>query len=336
MHKTSSQDKLIEQLQKILHSRGEKALKLAREKVLEENLESKKVKEALTYFMNEYWHDVTRPALLSIVCEAVGGDPNITFPVSIPMSLISGAIDIHDDIIDQSTSKWSRPTVYGKFGKNVALLVGDALLFKGFTLLHEAINNEIPADKILAISKIIKTTFFELGDAEALELQFRGRSNISSENYTRVVKMKAADVEAHMRIASILGNGTKKEIEALSAYGRLLGMLIILNDDLTDMLCFDEFQNRVMNDHLPLQVFYALEKSKDKSEIESILGKTIKTKSDVEKIINFTNNAEGPIFVAEMMKRFADKSISHLENIKKNKNILELLVKTLIPLIVDN
>jgi len=336
MKKVPSQEEMMEQVQKILEERGRKALEMARKTVLEEEIECREVREALKYFMTEYWHDVARPALLSLACEAVGGDPEITTPIAIPMTLISGAIDIHDDIIDQSKSKWSRPTVYGKFGKNVALLVGDALLFKGLTLLHEAVKKGIPAKKIVVISDIIKKTFFELGDAEAIELQFRERTDILSEEYLRIVRKKAADVEAHTRISSILGNGTQKEIEALSAYGRLLGMMMILNDDLADMLDYDEFVNRIKNEHLPLQVIYALEKSRDKGKINPILRKKQKTKSDIKKIVNFTNKAEGPVFVAEKMKVIVDEAISNLQAIGKNKNYFKLLVETLLPSVIES
>ena len=64
--------------------------------------------------MTQYWHDVTRPALLSLICEAVCGDPYITTPIGVSMTLISGGIDIHDDIVDQSKSKGPQQTVYGK------------------------------------------------------------------------------------------------------------------------------------------------------------------------------------------------------------------------------
>jgi geranylgeranyl pyrophosphate synthase len=335
MNDTISQEEITKKLQQLLEERGKKALELARKTVLEEKIESKEVREALEYFMTEYWHDITRPALLSLVCEAVGGDPNIITPVAIPMSLISGAIDIHDDIIDQSKNKLSRPTVYGKFGRNVALLVGDALLFKGFTLLHKAIEKGIPAKKITLIFEIIEETFFELGNAEALELQFRGRLDVLPEDYLKVVRKKAADVEAHMRIGSILGDGTKKEIKALSSYGRLLGMLIILNDDLADMQDFNEYMHRIKIEHLPLQVIYALENCKNKSEINLILGKKKKTKKDIKQIMNFTNNAEGPVFVAEKMMRIADEAILHLQSIKKNSQYLKSFLKTLIPSIIE-
>jgi geranylgeranyl pyrophosphate synthase len=335
MNDTASQEEITKKLQQLLEERGMKALELARKTVLEEKIESKEVREALKYFMSEYWYDVTRPALLSLVCEAVGGDPNIITPVAIPMSLISGAIDIHDDLVDRSKSKWSRLTVYGKFGRNVALLVGDALLFKGFTLLYEAVKKGIPAEKILMISNIIKETFFELGDAEALELQFRGRLDVLSEDYLRVVRKKAADVEAYLRIGSILGKGTQKEIKSLRKYGRLLGMMIILNDDLFDMNDFGEFMNRIKNEHIPLQIIYALEKSRDKSQFNLILRKRKKTKDDFKKIIDFTKNAEGPILVAKKMKSIVDEAEYHLQGIKKNKQYFKYLVESLLPSVIE-
>jgi len=146
--KNMSQEEVMEEVQKIFRKRGSKALEMARKEVLEEEIECKEVREALKYFMTEYWQDLARPALLSLCCEAVGGDPDATIPVAIPLSLISGGIDIHDDIIDQSTIKDGRPTVYGRFGKDVALLVGDALLFKGLTLLHKSDDKGISAEKL--------------------------------------------------------------------------------------------------------------------------------------------------------------------------------------------
>ena len=83
MENNLSPEEITEQLQKVLYERGKEAFELARITVLDEKIESKEVREALEYFMTEYWRDVTRPALLSLVCEAVGGDPKITVPLGV-------------------------------------------------------------------------------------------------------------------------------------------------------------------------------------------------------------------------------------------------------------
>ena len=325
--KRHSQEEPMEQVQRILEERGRKALEIARKTVLEEEIECKEAREALRYFMTEYWHDVARPALLSLVCEAVGGDPDITTPIAIPMTLISGAIDIHDDIIDQSKIKGSRSTVLGKFGKEIALLVGDALLFKGFALLHKAVEKGIPAEKVAVIIDIVNRTFFELGDAEALELQFRGRTDITPEEYLRVVKKKAADVEAHTRISAILGDGSKEEIEALGEYGRILGMLILLRDDLIDMIDFEEIVHRIKREHLPIQILYVLQNSKIKPEIGSVLSKETITKRDAEKIMAVVDKAGGFDRVVEFMEELAQSACTRIEKVRGDKQHLQLLVR---------
>jgi geranylgeranyl pyrophosphate synthase len=314
-------------VQKLLKERGSKALEEARKTILQEKVECKEVREALTYFMQEYWHDLARPALLSLVCEAVGGDPELTTPIAISMSLISGAIDIHDDLIDQSKVKGSRPTVLGKFGKDVALLVGDALLFKGFALLHGSVESGVPAEKLPVIIDIVKRMFFELGDAEALELKFRGRLDVTPEEYLRVVRKKAADVEAHTRISAILGGGSKEEIEALSKYGRLLGMLIILRDDVIDMIDFDEAVQRFKKECLPLPILYALQNPKMRSILYPILLKKTITKRDAKAILQVTNEERELGRLRKFMQELAEDAYSHAEIVKQNNDCLTLLVK---------
>lgn len=326
----NQQENVIEHVEKLLEERGSKALEEARKALLQEEVECKEVREALAYFLYEYWHDLARPTLLSIACEAVGGDPYITAPVAVPLMLISGAIDIHDDIIDQSKTKGSRPTVLGKFGKDVALLVGDALLFKGLSLLHEAVEKGVPAEKLSIIIDIINRTFFELGDAEALELQFRGRLDVTPEEYLRVVRKKGADVEAHTRISAILGEGSEDEIEALSQFGRLLGMMIILRDDLVDMIDFKEVQHRIKRESLPLPILYALQNAKRKSKLCSLLLKKALTKRDIEMILENTGKAGGIKQLRKLMQKLSAEACSHIRDLKSNKDKLALLANAML------
>jgi len=323
-----AREEITEQVEKILNERGSKALEAARNEILQEKIECKEAREALTYFMTQYWHDVARPALLSLACEAVGGDPNITTPIAVSMILTSGAIDIHDDIIDQSKVKWSHPTVLGKFGKDIALLVGDALFFKGFTLLCEAVKKGIPAEKAAVIIDAIRKTFFELGDAEALELRFRGRIDVTPEEYLHVVRKKAADVEAYTRISAILGGGSKEEIEALAKYGRLLGMMMILRDDLVDMIDFEEAVHRIKRECLPLPILYVLQNPKVRSRLASILLKKPIRKGDAKTILEVTEKAGGLKYTRKIMHNLTREIYSCAENLKRNKNIFILLANS--------
>lgn len=326
MNENLSQEEITEQLLKLLHERGDKALELTRKMLLEEKIESKEAQEAIQYFMIEWGKNTTRPALLSLVCEAVGGDPEITTPIAVSINLIVGGITIHDDIIDQSKKKDNRLTVFGKFGEEMALLVGDALMFKGFNELFTAVEKGVPAEQIAIISNIITRTFFEVGNAVALELQFRGRADVTPEDFLSVLKKKAADFEACTRIGAIIGKGSKEEVEALGKYGRLLGMLGLLRDDMIDMLDLQEIRHNIKKEHLSLVILYALQNPELHSTIADLLNKTL-TKEDAEKLLIAADQAGGFVLTDKYMQVLAENALNKLEEIRFNKTILRLLIR---------
>jgi geranylgeranyl pyrophosphate synthase len=324
--KENSEENIEEQILKLLRKKGRNCVELAKKEVLNEKIETKEVTEALKYFITEYWNDFTRPALLSLISEAVGGESKKVTPIAVSLTLIAGAIDIHDDIIDQSEKKGEKYTVFGKFGKNIALLVGDALLFKGFTVLYESLNKGVKSEQIFAICRIIKNTFFELGDAESLELAFRNRIDITPEDYLHVVKKKAADVEAYTKIGALIGGGSQKEIKQFGEYGRLLGMLVILRDDIIDMFDSEETIHRIKKEHISLPLIYALQNQKIKKKILNSI-KEIKKSEDAKKLSILINDAGGFELLNQCMENIAKAAINKIKLIKFNKNELKLLIQ---------
>jgi geranylgeranyl diphosphate synthase type I len=327
----SKPDAAIEEIQRIFLKRGTSILEQARKRVLEEKLQSQDAQKALSYFMNEYWQDTARPSLMALACEAVGGNSELTSPIAVPMILISGAIDIHDDIIDQSKTKDGRPTVYGKFGKEIALLVGDALLFKGLVMLNETSVTGIQAEKMSRILEIIKKMFFELGDAEALELEFRGRLDISPRKYLQVVRMKAADVEAHTRISAILGNASNKEIKALSEYGRLLGMMIILRDDLIDLMIPEECQSRIRAEALPLPLLYGLRDPVQRHKLKAMLQSHAVGNKQAQNILEILQDSQAMKQYEELLEKIAAEALSKLKSLPYEAKELQLLIHAMLP-----
>jgi geranylgeranyl pyrophosphate synthase len=131
-----TKEKLIEQVQRLLEERSQKSLEIAKKEILQEKMECKEINDAFMYYVRD-WNDVIHPGLISIACEAVGGNVEKAIPIQVVMLLLSAAVDIHDDIIDESKTKYGKPTVFARFGKDIALLVGDAFLMKALVLLHK-------------------------------------------------------------------------------------------------------------------------------------------------------------------------------------------------------
>jgi geranylgeranyl pyrophosphate synthase len=239
---------------------------------------------------------------------------------------VSGGLDIHDDIIDRSKVKNGRPTVLGRFGRDVALLVGDALIFKGLTLLSQL--SSLGQEEISAISKVLRSMFFELGDAEALELKLRNRIDVDPKEYLNVLEKKAADVEAHTRIAAIVGNATDEEIEILGNYGRKLGKLIIVGDDIADAADPEELLHRIRFEHLPLPVFVALKDQALKPQITSILARQNLGELDAQQIFELAFDGGAFSAVEELMADLAEEALADLPILKHCRTELELLVNS--------
>lgn len=331
MAPTSSEfRKAAEEIRKIFKERGSKVLEDARASVGREKIECKEAREAMLYFIT-YRSDVLRPALLSLACEAVGGDPSVTAPVGRALILLSGAFDIHDDIIDKTVKRVRRPTIPGKFGPNIALLAGDAFIFKGLAELFEGVmQSDLPAKKKLAIVRAIKELYFELGDAEAMELRFRARTDVKPEDYLRVMIKKAGDVEAYMRVGAMLGGGSDKQVAALGEYGRLLGMMILLRDDLQDLLDFDvELPMRVKEESLPLPLLYALQDRGRRRDILAILKKGDVRGRRARRLFKLVSEAGGIVKLGKLLKGIRDEAISNVKGLKNEEIFLKILQATL-------
>jgi geranylgeranyl pyrophosphate synthase len=241
--------------------------------------------------------------------------------------LLAGAADIHDDIIDQSLTKDSKPTVFGKFGKDIAILIGDALLFKGLLMLHEDCE-PLAKEQKKTVLELSKYAFFELGKAEAQEAGLRGKLNLSADAYLDIIKAKVSVAEAAAKIGATIGNGTQKEVEALGYYGKTLGLLMTIRDEFIDVFEFEELSNRFKNECLPLPVLYALQDPVRRKMIIQLLKRGKMTEDEMERITDLIVNAEATRKLREEMDHLIRKATQRLRFIRKNRGLFALLLES--------
>jgi geranylgeranyl pyrophosphate synthase len=318
---------LIKKVKALLWARGQKSLQIAKQAILQEKIEFEPLQVALRYFIEEFWEDVMHPALLSLACEVVGGNPDATTHVAAAIVLLAGGADVHDDIIDQSTIKDSKPTVLGKFGKDIAILVGDALLFRGLYLLHEACE-ALPKNQKQPILELTKQAFFGISSAEAKEISLKGKID-SAEEFLDMIKMKAAVGEAAMKIGAILGGGTSEEIESLGHYGKTLGVLFTIRDEFIDVFELDELKNRAEKECLPLPILCTLKDASKADTIMRMVGGSTITEKDVEIILDLIINSKETRELKKEMRLLIKEESQRLHLIKLHKKSFMLLLRSM-------
>lgn len=81
-----------------------------------------------------------RPALVFMACQAVGGAVDeMTRRSAVAVELVHCYSLVHDDLpaMDDDTLRRGRPTAHVRFGEAMAILAGDALLTRAFSVLCE-------------------------------------------------------------------------------------------------------------------------------------------------------------------------------------------------------
>ena len=305
-----------------LKRRSEKGLALAKQMLLAEKMDYPKLREALEHYLAN-WNEFTHPGFFSIACEAVGGDPDDALPTQAAISMLTAAFDVHDDIIDRSEVKHEIPTVYGKFGVEMALLLGNAFLIEGLNLFAES-TVVFPKEKQTSTLQTLKKLLFEVGNAHALEVGLKEIKNIAPSDYLKITEMKAASIEADMYVGALLGGGNEVEVQVLAKVGRILGILATLRDDLIDVFDIEELRQRIAVQDLPLPLIFALQDQKVKEKVMDVLSKPKITKSKVTKLVELTLEAASVVQLKEHMQLLIEEGLNLLNKLPKRKRQTEL------------
>ena len=320
--------KLMKKTLSMLTERSEDSLEIAKKELLQIKIGSKNGRQALEYYAKNL-KNITHPGILSLACEAVGGKPDDATPMQVTMLLLTAAMDIHDDVIDQTKTKNGKPTIFGKFGKDIALLIGNAILMKGYNLLYKY-GKRLPVKTMDLIHDTIQTTLFEVGNAHLLEADLKGKLDINPHEYLRVIEKKAANIEAITRIGAIVGHGSRKEIDALAKYGKTLGTLITLREEFVDVFEPEELQNRMESKCLPIPILYAFQNPKTKEDILKNLSRRQVSSEATEEIVDTVYRSAHVKRLKEKMKKLYSNVLDILqENPKMSASSeLKLLIRS--------
>ncbi len=283
-------------------------------------------------FVKAYWKEPHRPALISLACEAVGGDPDTIEEAGVVMSLLVAGMAIHDDIIDRSVNKHynKQNTVFGEKGLDKALLAGDLLLLKGLLTGIEVFNNKISQNKYCAIIKTLKEFIFEIYEGEFMEVYCRKNLDVDIDYQLQYLWKFTSDAGACACIGSILGNGTPDEIEALTDFARMFAFNIFLREELQDSFNLENnLIHRVKYESLPLTIIYSAKASKQAfAEIKSIINKSKITREDAVKLIYYGFETGAYEYVYNTVEANTKKALNRISELGSTpaKKELELMI----------
>jgi geranylgeranyl pyrophosphate synthase len=326
----STESQAIKSL-KILGEKSEKALINVKQQILEQKIADPKTNKAISQYVSR-WNDTTRPGILALACEAAGGELDEATPLQVALLFIDATMDIHDDIIDDSVAKKNVKTLYGRLGKEAALLIGDGFMVKGFSHLHQAIES-LPRERQDMIMATVNDFLLEVMDAHIQEIPLKAKKwHVKPETYLQVITKKSADLEGHMKIGAIYGGGSPKEVQALGTYGRTLGLLLAIRLEFIDIFETDELSNRIKYECLPLPILYAIQNKTQRAKIKQILSNEKISQSNCDEIVDIVQASKEVSDLRnhlETLKKEAVNSLASLKNRQAKSNLTMLAASML-------
>lgn len=135
---------------------------------------------------------------------------------------------VHDDIIDEATTRRGRASANSVFGNHFTVLLGDYLYIR-------SMNMALRARKLRLIDILAEATE-RMIEGEILGAHIRGRADITREQHLQIVERKTAWLfSACCRAAAVLSGADPRTEEDLAQFGMSLGVAFQLIDDLLDL-----------------------------------------------------------------------------------------------------
>ena len=168
-----------------------------------------------------------RPALLLLMCGALGFKGDQRFNLAAVVEFIHTATLLHDDVVDESTLRRGRVTANEAFGNPASVLVGDFLYSRAFQMMVDA--GDMRVMQTLAEATNV------IAEGEVLQLMNMHDASLSEDGYLLVIRSKTAKLfEASARLGALLAKSSA-DIEAnCAAYGQALGTAFQVIDDALD------------------------------------------------------------------------------------------------------
>ena len=176
--------------------------------------------------------------VLSIAAAEACGRPFGSVSAACALECIHTYSLIHDDLpaLDNDDLRRGKPTCHKVFGESIAILAGDALLTAAFRILAQLVEPSRMRVELIAELAAAAGTVRGMVGGQVADIEAEGSPpNARDVNYIHLAKT-AALIRASARFGAICANGSHDQYEALSKFGRKIGLAFQIVDDILDLV----------------------------------------------------------------------------------------------------
>ncbi len=171
-----------------------------------------------------------RPALLLLCCEAFGGEVHDALPAAAAVEMFHNFTLLHDDIMDNAAVRRGKASVPARWGENVAILSGDAMMIYAYQLLRQ-----VPEQKLARIMEVFTSMALQVCEGQQYDMDFETRRKVSVVEYMHMIELKTSVLlGGAAMIGATLGEASEEDCRKIYRYALELGLAFQLQDDMLD------------------------------------------------------------------------------------------------------
>ncbi len=187
-----------------------------------------------------------RPMLLLLSCELFSDRVESALPAAAAVEIFHNFTLLHDDIMDNAAMRRGKPSVYARWGGNVAILSGDAMLIYAYRLLGQTAPASLPR-----ILEVFNAMALGVCEGQQYDMDFEQKQKVSVVEYMSMIELKTSVLMAgSAMIGAILGGADDEQSRRIHQFAIELGMAFQLQDDLLDSYGDEELGKRIGGDIL--------------------------------------------------------------------------------------
>ena len=184
-----------------------------------------------------------RPAIVLLCGQLVSDLKDVHIDQASIVELIHIASLLHDDVIDKAQLRRGKPSANALWGNTVAVLLGDFLLSRAFTLAAQSQLNGAAA--VLGQSTQI------LCKGEIKQNLFKQRWQLTEQEYFQIIEAKTATLfRCSCHLGALCSGANEQQVDALREFGFHFGLLFQMADDLRDILSSETQEGKTLGTDL--------------------------------------------------------------------------------------
>lgn len=212
--------------------------------------------------------------------------------------LIHTASLLHDDVIDNSTSRRSSPSANISFGNKMAVLAGDFLLGRASVALARLRDAEVIELLATVIANLVEGEFMQLKNTAQDEAKPTWTEDTITYYLQKTYLKSASLISKSCRATALLGQCSPEVVDAAYLYGRNIGLAFQLVDDMLDYTISGEELGKPAGADLELglataPLLFAWRKHK---ELGVLVGRKFAGDGDVQMVcLEYPTSAVSPV-----------------------------------------